>query len=933
MNKQKKRILITSLLGGTITLLPTFGLISCENEISKEKRLIEESIDKLNKVINKIKIENKTSYKSKAFLESTKIINDYKENIESKETDLITLRKTKNNIKDLINELTIELNNYKKINEENSNNPKVDPKLDYPDARFENDFRELTNSQNIETNFDLDFNSFFPQHEKAHIYPSELQNQASSLKVKSKNEELNKKIEFIVNNIILESNANITGQAQINLVFRNKATNTQKNFIFKLDGLGHNPLNTDNQGNKPNGSGSENNANLSEFDKYEKLDQFGRFKKDNEEYLKALKQSLSFSKNVKSLSDLRPNLIIDETKKREFDAKAEELKLDSYDNSAYKGFSVPTYHKDGSYDGLEVYADEVGKGPSAIDSLGKKNIYQTIGLARTIVNEQFLKIAHQTFSLTLNNYNTFEKEITNAENSIKFWEDAKNETTFKNQINQKLEELRTNRVQIEKEWDEKIKNNKDVHLTDSLNEQKRKILEDYDKTIKHFETHTREKEIEILRKQITEYKERANTKRELLSESGTIWVLDYQPVSNGKYPTKWYFGTNAHVAKAITKNLSGFTITKINNDIKVGAKLRISSMDDNITSFSNQDPSAIQTVFTAADYLSKSPKEFLSDRQKEIYKDVEEFADFAVIEIDFEKMAQSFVAISNDKNVTQNFTSQNNFNLAKEITNNYANNPDVHIKFRNKSYLHDYQAINYPLRGKISKSLDNLYAVGWPGSRTDFYLKPYQDDDQKERAKWGTSYSLWTNTESEYYDAKITSGENGPSSFSEETLNRGDFLSYQIGYRSFADKPGILDSFLTSPLISGQLYEHEGKKYMSMALKYMPRRWAPTGGSSGSSVRNQNNELVAVHHATNNIARMGLSVAFRSEGFNYNGLFGNYNLPQYDLIYGGGEFQTKSYRQALKLLYPQLEKTNLFSEGLNDENIPDKFKFTRGGER
>lgn len=168
--------------------------------------------------------------------------------------------------------------------------------------------------------------------------------------------------------------------------------------------------------------------------------------------------------------------------------------------------------------------------------------------------------------------------------------------------------MRANRVQIEKEWNEKIKNNQDVHLTDSLNEQKRKILEDYDKTITHFETHTREKEIEILRKQITEYQERAKTKRELLSESGTIWVLDYQPVSNGKYPTKWYFGTNAHVAKAITKNLSGFTITKINNDIKVGAKLRISSMDDNITSFSNQDQSAIRTVFTATDYLSKSPK-------------------------------------------------------------------------------------------------------------------------------------------------------------------------------------------------------------------------------------------------------------------------------------------------------------------------------------
>ncbi|SYV97567.1 Membrane-associated lipoprotein precursor [Mycoplasmopsis edwardii] len=67
--------------------------------------------------------------------------------------------------------------------------------------------------------------------------------------------------------------------------------------------------------------------------------------------------------------------------------------------------------------------------------------------------------------------------------------------------------------------------------------------------------------------------------------------------------------------------------------------------------------------------------------------------------------------------------------------------------------------------------------------------------------------------------------------------------------------------------------------------------------------------------------------AFRSEGHDYHGLFGDkYKLPEYDLIYGGGENQKNSYREALKAKYPNIQ-TNLFPNGLNE--IPDKFKFNK----
>ncbi|WAM02750.1 hypothetical protein ONA02_02950 [Mycoplasmopsis felis] len=38
-------------------------------------------------------------------------------------------------------------------------------------------------------------------------------------------------------------------------------------------------------------------------------------------------------------------------------------------------------------------------------------------------------------------------------------------------------------------------------------------------------------------------------------------------------------------------------------------------------------------------------------------------------------------------------------------------------------------------------------------------------------------------------------------------------------------------------------------------------------GRSGSSVRTQNNELVAVFHSANESAKTGLAAAFRSEGY------------------------------------------------------------------
>nr|WP_307935699.1 hypothetical protein [Mycoplasmopsis bovis] len=91
------------------------------------------------------------------------------------------------------------------------------------------------------------------------------------------------------------------------------------------------------------------------------------------------------------------------------------------------------------------------------------------------------------------------------------------------------------------------------------------------------------------------------------------------------------------------------------------------------------------------------------------------------------------------------------------------------------------------------------------------------------------------------------------------------------------------------------------------------------------SVRNKNNELIAVFHTANNSAKTGLAATFRSYGYDYKGLFGDYKLPAYDLIYGGAPGQKNSYRDALEKKYKKngkQYKTNLFQKGFSKDQIP-----------
>lgn len=720
-------------------------------------------------------------------------------------------------------------------NNPDPNKPQEDPSKPNKDFSKYSDlsaeFKQIVDKVELGKTFDFKLkDSTLHDKEYKDIYPTQIRNNFDK-GIEIIQKENNGELDIQINDVILdEKTANKTGKFQLSLILTDKKTNQiyQKN--IEVAGFNTNPYGADENGKIPN-DGTEtlkpdSNDRISE---YIKADQQKRYELDNSKYLAELTRQ---QRNA-PLSEVRPDLnaLLDNVK--EFNAKAIANNQDTYESAARKGFTLPTYDEHGNFKGLSFYENEMGKGPSWVDALGNRDIYQINGLARTLPNEQYLRTALQTFGITISNH---------------------------------------------------------------LGENKFQTI------------------------------------------SGTMWIMDYQKRADGKYPTKWYFATNLHVADALRNNSVNFSLLKLMKTAKTKTTFRLTNLDDNFNrfSFNSKDNqfivnNGLKTIYSARNFLNTKPSDYLTENQKNKYNNVEEFSDFSVFEIDFEKLNLDGVSGNmlnqNLSDLTSKYSGLDVHNLAKLITNDYANeaNKNDWIKFKSKSYLKDYSKIEYPLVAPKNnpewfKNYDELFAVGYPNSTGDYFLRQYSDDDQiKYRTQF--NFSLWTNSDYRFYDNL------GKDASMDERAKRGNYLSYTLGYRSFTNKPGILDSFISAPHTGDKLYtSNDDNQYSAMGLEYLIRHYAPVGGASGSSVRNQNNEIVGIYHISNISAHTGLAAAFRSEGHNYNGLYGTYNLPQYDLIYGGGQNQISSYRQALIKEYEgQVIKTNLFSNGLND--IPDEYKF------
>ncbi|WP_322941250.1 hypothetical protein RRG48_05630 [Mycoplasmopsis canis] len=727
----------------------------------------------------------------------------------------------------------------------------------------------------------------------------------------------NNKLKFFVTNVLKEPGDSVR-------IYINFSESIQKNYIitgFK-------------KGNIIEDLNITKKLSDSEFTSYLNLDQESRYKKDFENYYPQLKSN----------EQLRSTPIT-EQQKQEFDKKAKELHLPTYDNANLLGFTIPKYDDKGNVIGLDLKEKETGKTSSLIDNFNKDQ-YKNIGLARTITNSKYANIAMQTYQFNITNWIVSYEESERK----KAHELLKNDEDLSLLINEvKNQEKKTEFL----DRFTKNKNNAPALklLLDGVYEQ---LKEDYGSDIeasKVFTKYVKNQRAKI-KKRIEDSDLKSETKKriypyineavdfyklELLSDQknssdGTAWIFDYELPENGKYPTKFYFATNLHVLDQIDKDNNYFDSiglsTLSSKSPALYNTLKINSQEERIKHF-GINKEAVTRIFDGRDYLKKDPKDFIKDDKF----DKKEFIDFAVFEVDFSKWND--LKDKNGSTLSEELKEEK----IKEATNDYANlSDDKKVKFANFDYLTNYSKINAPLAfdrklGKSYKEIfeqfDSLYILGFPKSKSkdffDFYLYEgdgkYRNKTQIDAAD--SSFSLWTNASYKLY-------EKNTSNITEREKERNDFgsyLSYNLGYRTFTDKPGIIDQFISAPAIGKGFYrsKNDDKEYVSMNLGYIPKQYAPGGGASGSSVRNQDNKVVGIIHASNFRINASVAAALRSNGMNYNGLFGEYNLPQYDVIYGTGKDQQNSYRDEMKK--KSKKKTWLFKNGFELENVPEEYKF------
>lgn len=655
--------------------------------------------------------------------------------------------------------------------------------------------------------------------------------------------------------------------------------------------------------------------NPSDWTIYHESSQANRYESDMKEYDKLLKPNVQ----ARELGQTAAT-------KAEFDQKAKSLNLATYDRANLLGYTIPKYNEQGEFLGLDMKMSEQAKADSWVDSYGKIKALNS-GLARTITNQTYANMALSSYNLKLTNWavssreadRLIAKEIFKPDpNVVKYLINMLTNNEIKQDLLTKFDRNNDDSETVEVIHDkafEQLASEHGLYLArqkyeDEFNKYRRELL--FEKiNASTLEQKIKDKLITAVKRMRTHanFQHAQHLWESFTPNAGTAWIMDYELTEDGKYPTKWYFATNLHVIDAMDQtHFKNFQLTVLHEEMSsLYNKLRTIPLDDRFKSydFNDEDSKAITRIFDGRDYLTKDPVDYLADKTF----DKKEFIDIAIFEVDFSKTKYTEEDI-------------------KFITNNYALKDDRKISFLEYDYLQEYSKIDIPLATNNIEDLkkyDNLYVLGYPKTKTDnwedYYIDQIKDKTLYEQQRF--TYSLWTNASYELYEKP------GPTddARSKTRYELGYGLSYSLGYRTFTDKPGVVDQFLSAPIIGNAPYTspQDNKEYVAMNLAYMPRRYIPGGGASGSQVRTQDNKVVGIFHSVNQYAGTGLAAAFRSNGFNYQGLFGSYNLPQYDIIYGTGKDQKNSYRDAMKKLNKQ--NTWLFKNGFELENVPEQYKF------
>ena len=380
-----------------------------------------------------------------------------------------------------------------------------------------------------------------------------------------------------------------------------------------------------------------------------------------------------------------------------------------------------------------------------------------------------------------------------------------------------------------------------------------------------------------------------------IEQTGTAWILDYKLTEDGSYPLTWYFGTNAHVIDDLRVDNEPIYKEKFATWDPVNQKYRAintrrlslykiwnpqaeteytSGWDVTTVQLSNPkleddywrkqkgfylEKPPVKTIFQGFDFLSTSPSQFSAVNP---WRDKEEYADFGVFEITFENETQ-----------------------AKNATNDYAN-----WKEEDKFKYRQTDLVSHPEDTPMQ-----IFEVGYPtdgivrnlATNTNALLYNEGEKIQVNSLTKSPNYSTWVGLDGRF-DAHIAMSDFGYAyEWMDNSQTNIDLVKTKTPYVGY-----------------GLIYGIEGSNMR--------------GGSSGALSVDQDGYAIGVHYASDNNSAMGGTQAFVSEGYNYNGYYGNYNMPAYDLIRGGGKYQKASYYDNLVKIYgkdPNF-KTRLFPNGL-----------------
>ncbi|MBG0730712.1 Ig-specific serine endopeptidase MIP [Mycoplasma sp. 'Moose RK'] len=442
---------------------------------------------------------------------------------------------------------------------------------------------------------------------------------------------------------------------------------------------------------------------------------------------------------------------------------------------------------------------------------------------------------------------------------------------------------------------------------------------------------------------------------------GTLNIIDYKKENDGKYPLTWYFITNAHVLNRLQVandyhsgkiygrdddaynthnrqyNTWSIDFTKIKSSVglnnvmtttgesrkdtyydtvnltvrtkstnihNAGKQLDQSNYrvnDDKINNNQSIPADAelnVRTIVFGSNVFEKKPGDFTS---QEKYKDIQELLDFAIMEVTFDNEEQ-----------------------AKKITKDwYEDHKDQKSKDKSSTITSDSDLLNDDQYQKLPAN--QFYGLGFPLSEAE--LKTTLDEFKNKNA-WDTrkySVSPYVNKDNELYFNQDTENEK---------LKNGGDLAWSRSYRSFVNKPGLTDIFISTPFVSNgfiRITKFDNSKnqfttvpYLFWGLGTLLDNFTGGGGMSGTGIY-KDNKLYSLIFATDARASTAVSLNLRSYGNDYKGYYGSYNLPKYDLIYGS-KHQRKSYFQAMQQLYKDKGvKTYLFPNGFDDSQKVDVF--------